>query len=167
MGIWQMVMLDLPLIIASFWSISAFYVVAHTELFPKDWKRAVLFLPALIAGGVALTIINARAVLEALFGYQTAFARTPKYAVSGNQKVKVSETQYRRRSGWLPYAELAVGTYFVAMVVFAVDTYNFFAIPFLLLFVAGYYWAGFSTLYEEWQSKLAWQRARKLAEIEE
>ena len=167
MGIWQMVMLDLPLIIASFWSISAFYVVAHTELFPKDWKRALLFLPALIAGGVALTIINARAFFEAVVGYQTAFARTPKYAVQGGQKVKASENAYKRRSGWLPYAELAVGTYFVSMVVFAVDTYNFFAIPFLLLFVAGYYWAGFSTLYEEWQSKLAWQRARKLAEIEE
>jgi cellulose synthase/poly-beta-1,6-N-acetylglucosamine synthase-like glycosyltransferase len=167
MGVFQMFMLDLPLIVASFWSISAFYVVAHTELYPKEWKRAILFLPALIAGGIALTLINARAVLEALFGYQTAFARTPKYAVSGQQKVKAAETQYRRRSGWLPYAELAVGTYFVWMVVFAVETFNFFAIPFLLLFVAGYYWAGVSTLYEEWQSKLAWQKARKLAQIED
>ncbi len=164
MGLWQMVMLDLPLIIASFWSISAFYVVAHNELYPKDWKRAVLLLPALISAGVALTIINARAVLEALFGYQTAFARTPKYAVSGQQKVK-SDAGYRSRSGWLPYAELAAGTYFVWMVVFAVDTFNFFAIPFLLLFVSGYYWAGFSTLYDEFQSRLAWQRSRKTAEV--
>jgi cellulose synthase/poly-beta-1,6-N-acetylglucosamine synthase-like glycosyltransferase len=167
MGLFQMVMVDLPLIIASFWSISAFYVVAHKELFPKDWKRAVLLLPALIAAGVALTIINARAFFEAIFGYQTAFARTPKYAVSGQQKVKMAETKYRKRSGWLPYAEIAVGTYFGIMVVFAIDTFNFFAIPFLLLFVSGYYWAGFSTLYEEWQSKQAWQRARKLAEIED
>jgi hypothetical protein len=167
MGLFQMVMVDLPLIIASFWSISAFYVVAHKELFPKDWKRAVLLLPALIAAGVALTIINARAFFEAIFGYQTAFARTPKYAVSGQQKVKMAETKYRKRSGWLPYAEIAVGTYFAIMVVFAIDTFNFFAIPFLLLFVSGYYWAGFSTLYEEWQSKQAWQRARKLAEIED
>jgi hypothetical protein len=33
---------------------------------------------------------------------------------------------------------IAVGTYFVAMIVFAIDTYRFFSIPFLLLFVAGY-----------------------------
>ena len=47
MGWFQMLTIDLPLIIASFWSISAFYVVAHRELFPKTWKRAFLFLPAL------------------------------------------------------------------------------------------------------------------------
>jgi cellulose synthase/poly-beta-1,6-N-acetylglucosamine synthase-like glycosyltransferase len=163
MGVFQMVMIDLPLIVASFWSISAFYVIAHRELFPKEWKRAFAFLPALIAAGIALTLINARAVFEALFGYKTEFARTPKYAV-GEQKTRLVAPKYRRRSGWLPYAEIAVGTYFVAMIAFAIDTYNFFAIPFLILFVAGYYWAAFATLYEEWQGRLAWQRARKLAE---
>jgi hypothetical protein len=45
--------------------------------------------------------------------------------------------------------EIAVGTYFLAMIVFAIDTYNFFSIPFLALFVFGYYWAGFGTLYQE------------------
>ena len=63
-----------------------------------------------LAAGVALTIINSRAVLEALFGYQTSFVRTPKYAIGGAQKVHLENTKYRRRSGWLPYAELAVGT---------------------------------------------------------
>ncbi len=107
MGWFQMLTIDLPLIIASFWSISAFYVVAHREIFPKTWKRAFLFLPALMAAGVALTVINTRSVLEALCGYQTGFARTPKYAIGGTQKVKLENIQYRRRSGWLPYAELA------------------------------------------------------------
>src|SRR5204862_8065688 len=105
-----------------------------------------------------------KAVLEALFGIETAFARTPKYAIGGNQKVKLDNAQYRRRSGWLPYAEIAVGCYFLTMVAFAIDTYNFFAIPFLLLFVTGYFWAGFSTLYQEYRDRLQWQRARKLAE---
>jgi hypothetical protein len=34
-----------------------------------------------------------------------------------------------------------------------------------MLFVAGYYWAGFSTLYQEYRDRLAFQRQRKLAEI--
>ena len=42
------------------------------------------------------------------------------------------------------------------MIVFAIQTYNFFAIPFLLLFVVGYYWAGFGTLYQEYQGRLRW-----------
>src|SRR6202171_1178149 len=106
MGWFQMLVIDTPLIAASFWSISAFYMIAHRELFPKSWKRAVLFLPALMAAGVALTIINTRSVIEALVGYQTGFARTPKYAIGGSQKVAFKNTAYRSRSGWLPYAEL-------------------------------------------------------------
>jgi cellulose synthase/poly-beta-1,6-N-acetylglucosamine synthase-like glycosyltransferase len=167
MGVFQMVMIDLPLIVASFWSISFFYVVAHRELYPKEWKRAVAFLPALISAGIGLTIINAKAVLEAIFGIQSAFARTPKYAVGGQQKVKLQEAGYRRRSGWLPYVEIAIGAYFVAMIAFAIDTFNFFAIPFLVLFVGGYWWAGFSTLYQEWQGKLAFDRARRLPAVRE
>ncbi|MEQ1883559.1 MAG: cellulose synthase family protein [Bryobacteraceae bacterium] len=164
MGWFQMVVIDLPLIVASFWSVSAFYVVAHRELFPQTWKRAFLFLPALMAAGVALTIINAKAVLEALFGYQTAFARTAKYAIAGSQKVKIQNVAYRRRSGWLPYAELALGTAFLLIAFYAAESFNYLAIPFLSLFIGGYYWAGFSTLYQEYQGKLAWQRARALAE---
>jgi len=164
MGVFQMVVVDLPLIIASFWSISAFYVVAQRELFPKDWKKAVLLLPALMAAGIALTLNNARAVIEALVGYKTAFARTAKYAI-GTQRKKAVFARYRSRSGWLPYAEIAVGCYFIGNVAFAIDTYNFFAIPFLLLFVAGYFWAGFATLWEEHQSKLRWQKAQEAARV--
>ena len=160
MGWLEMALIDTPLIAASFWSISAFYVIGHRALFPKNWKRAFLFLPALMAAGVALTIINSRAVIEALVGYQTGFARTPKYAIGGTRKVRLEIVKYRSRSGWLPYAELAVGTYFLAMVIFAIESYNFLAIPFLMLFVGGYYWAGCTTLWEEYKGKLQWQRER-------
>lgn len=166
MGMFQMVLVDLPLIAASFWSISIFYLTAYRELFPGNWKRSIAFLPVLMAAGIGLTIINARAVIEALIGYQTAFARTPKYAIGGRRRINLKEVKYRRRSGWLPYAEVAVGCYFVGMIAFAIDTYNLFAIPFLALFVAGYWWAGFSTLYQEWQGKLAFERARRVAMAE-
>jgi cellulose synthase/poly-beta-1,6-N-acetylglucosamine synthase-like glycosyltransferase len=161
MGWMQMVFLDLPLIAASFWSISLFYVVAHRELYPKNWKSSVLRLPMLMAVGVGLTIINTRAVLEAVFGVETAFARTPKYAI-GDRPVNLEVKKYRRRSGWLPYAEIAVGTYFVAMMAFAIETYNFFSLPFLALFVFGYYWAGFGTLYQEYQGRLRFLKQQKL-----
>ncbi len=162
MGWFQMLTIDMPLIIASFWSISAFYLIAQQQLYPKSWKRSLLLMPALMAAGIALTVINTKAVLEAIFGIKSAFARTPKYAL-GDRKMKIEHARYRRRSGWLPYAELAVGSYFVYMVAFAIQTWNFAAVPFLLLFVAGYYWAGFSTLYQELQGRLRWQRERALA----
>jgi hypothetical protein len=77
--------------------------------------------------------------------------------------MKLENKKYRRRSGWLPYMEIAVGTYFLGMIVFAVTTFNFLSIPFLGLFVFGYYWAGFSTLYQEHQSRLQWMKQRDLA----
>jgi cellulose synthase/poly-beta-1,6-N-acetylglucosamine synthase-like glycosyltransferase len=163
MGWFEMLVIDLPLIAASFWSISAFYVVAQRELYPNNWKRSFLFLPALMAAGVSLTLINTRAVIEALIGYQTGFARTAKYAIGGAQKVKLANTTYRRRSGWLPYLELAMGTIFLGIVWYAIDSYNFLAIPFLSLFVGGYYWAGITTLWDEYQGKLAFERAREIA----
>jgi hypothetical protein len=114
-----------------------------------------------MAVGVALTVVNTRAVLEALLGIRTGFVRTAKYAV-GDRPVKLETRRYRRKSGLLPYIEIAIGTYFVAMIAFAIETYNFFSIPFLLLFVAGYYWAGMGTLYQEQQSRLRWMRQRRL-----
>jgi cellulose synthase/poly-beta-1,6-N-acetylglucosamine synthase-like glycosyltransferase len=165
MGVFQMIMLDFPLIVASFWSISAFYLYAQKELYPKTWWKSIAFLPMLMAAGVALTVSNTKGVLEALFGIQTSFARTAKYAI-GTGKVNVRPAAYRRSSGLLPYIELAIGAYFVYMIDFAVETLNFLAIPFLLLFVCGYFWAGFSTLYQEYRDRLRWQRARKLAEAQ-
>jgi cellulose synthase/poly-beta-1,6-N-acetylglucosamine synthase-like glycosyltransferase len=161
MGIWQMVFIDLPLIAASFWSISLFYVVAQRELYPKNWKRSILMLPMLIAVGVGLTIINTRAVMEALLGVETGFVRTPKFAV-GEGPVNLETKKYRNRSGWLPYIEILVGAYFAAMMGFAIDTYNYFALPFLALFVFGYWWAGFGTIYQEHQSRLRWMKQRRM-----
>jgi hypothetical protein len=164
MGVFQMVMIDFPLIVASFWSISAFYLYAQRELYPKSWWKTIAFLPMLMAAGVALTVSNSKGVIEALFGIKTAFARTAKYGSGQGQKVKSEQTAYKRKSGWLPYIELAIGSYFVYMVWFAIDTMNYFALPFLLLFVGGYLWAGFTTLYQEYRDKLQWQRAQKTVE---
>lgn len=165
MGWVEMVLIDMPLIIASFCSISAFYLVSQRELFPKTWKRSIFFLPALMAAGVALTVINTKAVFEALVGIQSAFARTAKYAIAGTPrgpgpKPRLADSSYRRKSGWLPWVEIAIGSYFLFMIWFAIDSLNYLAVPFLLLMLAGYWWAGFSTLWQEYQGKLKWQRAR-------
>jgi cellulose synthase/poly-beta-1,6-N-acetylglucosamine synthase-like glycosyltransferase len=162
MGVWHMLLIDVPLIGASFWSISAFYVMAQRELYPKNWKRSILMLPMLMATGVALTIVNTRAVLEALFRVETAFVRTPKYAI-GDRPVNLEVKKYRRGSGWLPYAELLLGTYFLGTIMFAVETFNYLSIPFLALFVFGYYWAAFSTLHQEHQGRLRWLKQQGLA----
>ncbi len=67
-GWFQMLYIDIPLFLASTFSISSFYLVSQRELFPKTWPRALLYLPFLMALGIGLTVTNTRAVLEALVG---------------------------------------------------------------------------------------------------
>jgi cellulose synthase/poly-beta-1,6-N-acetylglucosamine synthase-like glycosyltransferase len=144
-GWFQMVYIDQPLFMASTFSISSFYLVSQRELFPRSWPRALLYLPFLMALGIGLTITNTKAVLEALVGKQSAFTRTPKYRVE-SKKDKVGVTKYRRRLGWIPWVELLIGSYFAMTVYYALQNENYITVPFLLLFVVGYWYTGLMSL---------------------
>ena len=144
-GWFQMLYIDLPLFLASTFSISSFYLVSQKELFPKRWLRSLVYLPLLMSLGIGLTITNTRAVLEALVGKQTSFVRTPKYRVE-SKKDRVGAKKYRKRLGWVPWIELLIGTYFALAVFYAIDNENYFTVPFLLLFVIGYWVTGLMSL---------------------
>jgi cellulose synthase/poly-beta-1,6-N-acetylglucosamine synthase-like glycosyltransferase len=59
-GTTQMLLIDLPLFMASTMSISSFYLVSQKELHPKTWWKTFLYIPCLMALGVGLTITNTR-----------------------------------------------------------------------------------------------------------
>jgi cellulose synthase/poly-beta-1,6-N-acetylglucosamine synthase-like glycosyltransferase len=145
-GYIQMLLIDFPLFIASTMSVSTFYMVSQKELYPKSWYKALMYVPFVMAlGGVGLTITNTKAVIEALFGVKSAFARTPKYSVK--KKGEKSQAKvYRKRLGVIPWIELGIGCYFAWTVYYAVSTENFFTVPFLLLFVFGYWYTGLLSL---------------------
>jgi cellulose synthase/poly-beta-1,6-N-acetylglucosamine synthase-like glycosyltransferase len=144
-GWFQMLYIDLPLFMASTFSISSFYLVSQRELFPGKWFRALIYLPFLMALGIGLTVTNTRAVLEALLGKQSDFARTPKYHVE-SKKDKVRPNKYRRGLGWVPWVELLIGCYFAITVYYAIDNENYITVPFLVLFVLGYWYTGLMSL---------------------
>src|ERR1700712_2224480 len=144
-GYLQMLLIDLPLFMASTMSVSSFYLVSQKELYPRTWYKTFLYLPFLMSLGVGLTITNTKAVMEALFGVQTAFARTPKYNVAKKGE-KSAAKKYRKRLGIIPWIELAIGCYFAVTVWYAVSTENYFTVPFLLLFVVGYWYTGLLSL---------------------
>jgi cellulose synthase/poly-beta-1,6-N-acetylglucosamine synthase-like glycosyltransferase len=145
-GYYQMLMIDLPLFMASTFSISSFYLMSQKELFPGRWYRTFLYLPFLMALGIGLTITNTKAVMEALMGKQTAFARTPKYRVQTKGEKSVAAKKYRKRLGIIPWIELLIGCYFALTIWYAVDNENYVTIPFLVLFVFGYWYTGLMSL---------------------
>jgi cellulose synthase/poly-beta-1,6-N-acetylglucosamine synthase-like glycosyltransferase len=145
-GWFQMLLIDLPLFLASTCSVSGFYLVSQRELNPKNWKRSILYLPLVMAVGIGLSVRNARAVLEALVGVRSEFTRTPKYRIEGKEKVAMKAKAYRRRAGWSPLVEIALGLYFIATIAYAMQNETYATIPFLLLFVWGYLYTGFMSL---------------------
>jgi cellulose synthase/poly-beta-1,6-N-acetylglucosamine synthase-like glycosyltransferase len=144
-GWFQMLYIDIPLFLASTFSISSFYLVSQKELFPRKWPRVFIYLPFLMALGIGLTVTNTIAVLEALVGKKSAFARTPKYKVE-TKADKIRAKTYRKRLGWVPWVELIIGTYFAMTVYYAIDNENYLTVPFLILFVVGYWYTGLMSL---------------------
>jgi cellulose synthase/poly-beta-1,6-N-acetylglucosamine synthase-like glycosyltransferase len=154
-GWFQMLLIDVPLFTASTLSIGVFYVVSQRELFPKTWLKTFLYLPILMALGIGLTVTNTKAVMEALFGIKSAFARTPKYSVAKKGE-KSKAAKYRKRLLLTPWVELAIGAYFALAIVYTFTNNNFFTAPFLVLFVLGYWYTGLMSLlqgrFERWKT---------------
>ena len=154
-GWFQMLLIDFPLFTASSLSIAVFYVVSQRILFPKSWLKTFLYLPILMALGIGLTVTNAKAVMEALFGIKSAFARTPKYSVAKKGE-KSKAGKYRKRLLLTPWVELAIGCYFALAIAYTFTNNNFFTAPFLVLFVLGYWYTGLMSLlqgrFERWKN---------------
>jgi cellulose synthase/poly-beta-1,6-N-acetylglucosamine synthase-like glycosyltransferase len=146
-GWFQMLLIDLPLFLAATWSVSSFYLISQRELYPKNWRRSLFYLPFVMAVGIGLSVRNSKAVIEAILGKKSEFARTPKYRIEGKQKAQAPvKKAYRRGAGWSPYIELGLGFYFLGAVAYAIQNQNFFTLPFLLLFVWGYFYTGLMSL---------------------
>ena len=145
-GWFQMLLIDLPLFLASTFSISSFYLVSQRELFPHRWPRTFLYLPFLMSLGIGLTVTNTRAVMEALLGIKSSFKRTPKYRVEANKAQALAAAKYRKRLGLVPWIELLIGGYFFLTIWYAIDNENYITVPFLVLFVLGYWYTGLMSL---------------------
>ena len=80
MGWTEMLLIDIPLFAAATFSVFNFYMMSQRETYP-DWRSRIRYLPVVMAIGIGLSVNNAKAVLEALFGAPGEFARTPKYGI--------------------------------------------------------------------------------------
>ena len=152
-GWFQMLVIDLPLFIASSCSISGFYLASQRALHPKTWKRSILYMPFVMAVGIGLSVRNAKGVLEAIFGVKSDFARTPKFNIDG-QSGTWKKKLYRNRAGWMPYLEIALGLYFAATIVYSIQNENYATAPFLFLFVWGFLYTGVMSVAQGWIERL-------------
>ncbi len=136
-GLFHMLLFDTPLMIFATFSVVSFYGTAIYYRYPKEKWRFWL-IPLAMAMGIGLIFSNTRAVLEALFGVQSSFVRTPKYNVESSKDnwLQVAK-KYKRKGGWLPFLELAFALYFVGAIYYAIRSNIYATIPFLMIFLLG------------------------------
>src|SRR5258708_31832130 len=83
-----------------------------------------------MATGIGIAVRNAQAVMEAIIGKKSEFARTPKFNIEGKQGT-FAKKSYKNKAGWMPYAEVLLGLYFSLTIVYAIWNENYATVPFL------------------------------------
>jgi hypothetical protein len=138
--------LDIPFFAAATFSVIAFYAASQREQGRSVWEQ-MKYLPLVMALGIGLSVNQARAVVEALMGYETAFTRTPKHGVKGAGE-SVTRKRYKAAVTFQPIVELALAAYMTYGVVYLIEREVYYSLPFLVLFQVGFGYVGLASLYE-------------------
>ncbi len=151
-----MLTFEMLLFVIGFGATTVFYLVSQHELL-RGWWRALCYVPALMAVGIGIAFNNAFAALDGLFGSTGEFVRTPKFGdavrAGGDWRTHVKKSHIR--ADWKAWAELGMGIYLTGclVVLFLFDDWFrrvSLALPFLLVFITGYYYVAFQTFYTGW-----------------
>ncbi len=127
-------------------SVFVFYLTSQREIYP-DWKWRLKDIPFILTLGIGMCINNAWAVGEALLSRDTPFIRTAKYrieSITDSWKGKI----YRSGNARSILIEGFFSIYMLLTFLLLFKLGNWGAMPYLLLFVAGYvYVLGLSLLH--------------------
>ncbi len=127
------------LVIASFGH-PLLYAVAEREI-TRAWRRQLLVLPVILAGGMGIAVNNTLALVAAWRGAPGEFVRTPKYHLIDRSGHWVDK-RYRPRCSRLAGVELALAAYLAVAVTYALATGSYAIVPFLLLYLSGFLYIG-------------------------
>ena len=139
-GLFELLLIDVPLFILSFSSVTTFYITSQKALH-KDWLKRIVYLPGLMAVGIGMTLPGSKAVIEGAMGVKSPFVRTPKFSVQG-KKGEWRSKKYRGDIGLVTILEILFGLYFTCMSIYAWQLGIYGIIPFLVLFQWGYLYTG-------------------------
>jgi cellulose synthase/poly-beta-1,6-N-acetylglucosamine synthase-like glycosyltransferase len=125
----------------------AFYIAAQRAQ-GRSIIAAILLLPVLMAIGVGMSLINTRAIVEALLGRHSAFVRTPKTGGAHRAATEPVGMPPRRRFRPVGAPESLLGALMIGCHAFALrEPFTLVSVPFLVLFAAGYLGIGLPRLW--------------------
>lgn len=157
-------LLNVPLVVIKntvggfdeFYSLMSVFVLASVSTFlfytyaqkaiHLDWRRRLLLFPLFLAGSMGFAVNNTKAVLEALLGIKSGFARTPKEGIIGNVSAKINKKYKLKKIKFTVLIELFLALYFVVGIGISATYLEIAAIPFQLLFLLGFGTVGWLSL---------------------
>jgi cellulose synthase/poly-beta-1,6-N-acetylglucosamine synthase-like glycosyltransferase len=137
----ELLLLDVPLFALTSGSIVLFYLTTHRALYGNLWE-ALMRLPLMMALGIGLSLNNARAVVEGLFGTESEFVRTPKHGVTQQNGESWTKKKYRASKELFSWLEVGLGLYFVSTIAIGMFIGAWASVPFVLLFMVGFLYVG-------------------------
>jgi cellulose synthase/poly-beta-1,6-N-acetylglucosamine synthase-like glycosyltransferase len=141
------VIFDLSLFVLGTTAANTFWMCGQRETY-RNWHEKLKYMPILMALGIGISLNNARAVLEALFGKPSEFVRTPKLAIESQddkrRRQRAQRYRTRRLDIW-PFLEFFFGCYMAAAVICSLVVNSDRGIitigaPFLALFMCGFFY---------------------------
>ncbi len=146
-GWYETLLIDLPFFMGATISVCTFYLMSQREA-GGNWKQRIVYLPFVLALGIGLAVNNAKATLEALFGHESPFVRTPKLGVEGKRRARTKKRSYRGGRNLLPSIELALAAVYAYTLYYCVQAELWLALPFMCLFFVGFLYTGVMSLFQ-------------------
>ena len=126
-----------------FATIATFAFYSHGQkVIHSDWKKRLLLFPVFMAGSMGMAVNNSKAIFEAIIGKKTEFIRTPKAGDSHSNTKKYT----KRKISPIVIIELILAFYFVFGIGLSIYYMEIAAIPFQLMFFAGFACIGILSL---------------------
>jgi hypothetical protein len=126
-------------------SVGMFYSIASMEA-GRPLSTQLLMLLPLMGMGAGMTVNNSRAVLDGLKNKPSEFVRTPKY-YGGSAGTR--QEGYHAPKDPYTWAELAMGLHLTTGVFVALQYELYPALPFMILFAAGFLYVSLVSLAQE------------------
>ncbi len=144
-GVFEMLFLDLPIFVASTLFVFLFYLESQRALY-VDWKKRAFLIPLAMSLGVGISLINGKGVIEAILGIKSSFVRTPKYSIVSKIDSWTGK-KYREKIKLTTLFEIGFVIYFLWICVYSTLMGNVGVVPFMLFFIFGFSYTGFSSLF--------------------
>ncbi|GAB1430613.1 glycosyltransferase [Ignavibacteria bacterium] len=114
-----------------------FYLYAQRAIH-LDWRRRLMLFPVFMAGSMGFAVNNSKAVFEALIGKKSEFKRTPKYRIVEQGDDWKAKKYVQKKIGAAVIIEILFTLYFIYGIGTSLYYLEIAAIPFQLMFLAGF-----------------------------